>query len=252
MVIGLGALMPFMTRYGLLAQPKLPYARLTIGHAFTAFTIIEQIRRAAHDNAIDLRTTPIAICGAAGSTGSATARGLIELMRDQIGQLLLIDIRGERNEALAAELRAIAPEVKIQTSTDLHDMRTARLSVVVTNAPDAIITADHLAPDAIVLDDSQPRNTSPDLLAQRPDVRIYDVLARVPGLDVHFDWGLVRDDPSITFTCLAETIALAHVNRMELCTVGHVSGARVRQVGEVATAQGITPAPWTSFYVHTE
>lgn len=244
-IIGLGALNPMLTQYGLRVQPKLEHARITIGHAYTAATIVEQLIGVSGGT---LTGRTIAICGSAGSTGSATARGLLAILPDQVQHLVLIDRRSGRNVQLAQELGALHRNCIIEVSDDLADAVKGDFVVVVTNAPNAIIRPEHLKRGAIVLDDSQPRNTDPSLLAARSDVRIYDVLAEVPQLDVNFDWGLLTEQPSITFTCLAETIALTQMERPDLTTVGHVSGERVKQVLEVARAAGIGPAPLTTFY----
>lgn len=247
-VIGLGALTPTLTRYGLDAQPLLRNAVVTTGHAGTAATIVRQIEAVAEATGRPLGDLRIAVCGAAGSTGSATVRGLVAAHGEALRDLILIDRRIERARKLADEVAAAAPGIGLTVSEDLADLRNADIGVIVTNAPNAIIRPEHVHPNLILLDDSQPRNTDPSLLDAVPGLRIYDVLAEVPGLRVHFDWGLLPDYPAITFTCLAETLALAGSGRSDLATIGHVPGERVLALRDLMIQEGINPAPWTSFY----
>jgi len=247
-VIGLGALMPMLTRYGTAVAGLLRYAKVTIGHGYTAYTIVRQLEAAADTRGEDLAHATIAICGAAGSTGMATVRGLVALHGDALGPLLLIDRRLERARRLADELLAERPTLDIRIHAGLPALALADYGVVVTNAPDAIIRPEHVKPGAVLLDDSQPRNTDPALVEAVPGLTLLDVLSSVPGLNVHFDWGLLEEQPSVTFTCLAETVALMQSGRAELGTVGQVQGQRVVDVGTLAESLGIRPAPLTSFY----
>lgn len=95
----------------------------------------------------------------------------------------------------------------MRVSTEIDSVRTADLIVVLTSAATALVTADHLKPGAVVLDDTQPRNTDPAIVHQRPDVLIVDGgMARVDGLDVRADIGVPR---GYAYACLCETMLLA-------------------------------------------
>ena len=64
--------------------------------------------------------------------------------------------------------------------------RRLRLVVPLTASADTVFRAEHLAIGAVVLDATQPRNTSPELIRQRPDVRLLDGgLVDVPGFRLH-------------------------------------------------------------------
>jgi fatty aldehyde-generating acyl-ACP reductase len=247
-VIGMAALLPSLTRYGLLLQPRLRHARVTNGHAYTATVIIRQLARVAEARGLSLEHSTVAICGAAGSTGQATARGMVAMLQRPIKSLLLIDKRLARTQGLANELRDLHPNWHIEIDSDLAAMVRADYIIVVTNSPDAIIRPDYLKDGAVIVDDSQPRNTDPRILIQRPDVTVIDVLAEVPGLDVHFDWGLLNDRPNIIFPCLAEASALVLSGQPDAAVVGHVSAEHIVRIEQIATKVSIAPAPITSFY----
>lgn len=48
------------------------------------------------------------------------------------------------------------------------------LVVLLTSATDALLRSEHLGEGTVVVDDTQPRNTSPDLPRRRPDVLVLD------------------------------------------------------------------------------
>ena len=85
-------------------------------------------------------------------------------------------------------------------------MRDADLVILLTSAEDALLGSRHLKRGAVVLDDTQPRNTRPELLLERPDVRIVDGgLVSVPGGQRR---GFIGLPPGVAYACLAETLLL--------------------------------------------
>jgi predicted amino acid dehydrogenase len=135
----------------------------------------------------------------------------------------------------AARLQALAAEVgrrvPTTTSTDLLDVRTCDVVVLLTASSEALLGAEHLAPGARVLDATQPRNTSPGLAVARPDVTVVDGgVVEIPGLDLRgADIGLPRGQ---AYACFAETFLLGlagHVGHFSTGTptldhVAHVRG----------------------------
>ena len=175
-----------------------------------------------------------------------------------IGRFLLIDLphrQDKLEKEVAVPLRKNGHEVV--TDCRLERLREAHIVITVTTAPGTIIKPEHLAEKAVVVDDSQPRNTSPDLLKQRPDVTVVDVLAEVPGLDCHFDFDLVKERPDINFTCLAEVAVLAAHQVTGHWSVGYVGMDKVDGIAAMSSVVGkedaggqfhcVMPAPLCSF-----
>lgn len=206
-VVGLGALTAPATGAGRLLRDR-PGLALTTGNAFTAHLTVEGLRRL-------LPAAPgrhIAIVGATGSVGSCVVR---MLAREPLGAsaLTLVARRTGPLEELADEFTAGAAGaagdsgVAVRATTSLDAVRDADLVLVLTSASDTLITSEHLKPGAIVLDDTQPRNTDPALVRKRPDVRVVDGgIASVPGLEVRGDIGLPR---GLAYACLCETMLMA-------------------------------------------
>ena len=205
-IIGLGALTAPVSGAGRLLCPR-PGVTMTTGNAFTAHLTVEALRRL-------LPAAPgshVAIVGATGSVGSCVVR----LLADQpLGGTLTLVARGERRLAsLAASLDGRGTGVEVRTATSLDAVRDADLVLLLTSAADALIGPRHLKRGAVVLDDTQPRNTDPRLLTERPDVLVIDGgVAAVPGIDIRGDIGL---PPGLSYACLCETMLMAFAGQSE-------------------------------------
>lgn len=232
--VGLGALLPSLTRYGrtLQEQTWADKPAVSTGHGYTAHVIVDYLEAlvAARSNGF----ARVAIVGAAGSTGTATAR-MIKARWQRPGTIfVLVDVPAKRLklEKMAAELRAAGHNVA--TSTDLLHLRSCSFVIVVTNAQGAIVRPEHISPGTVVIDDSQPRNTAPEIVAA--GAFVVDVLSKVRGLDCGFDFGFATQDREVTFTCLAETVLAAICGDGRDLAVGEVDDETVARVIELANA----------------
>ena len=197
-VVGLGALTAPATRGGALFRDRTDVG-ITNGNAFTAAVTAESVLRA-------LASAPrpgIALVGASGSVGSAVAR---LLARAGVPELLLVGRTPATLDALARDLVDLGPGT-VRTSLDIGDVRSCGLVVLLTSATEALLRSEHLGPGTVVIDDTQPRNTSPDLLLERPDVLVLDGgIVETPGvLRRGGSIGLPRTQ---SYACLAETTLL--------------------------------------------
>jgi len=247
-VVGLGALIPSVSRYGADLLPHVRTARITSGHTYTAYAL------ARHVVAVEKilgGPQPIAIVGAAGSIGRGTARALCAQLDSR--NLLLVDIES-RNQALQ-ELRAELLSRgcrSVATSTELTSIRDTPVVVCATNATRAIIGAHHLRQGAIIIDDSQPPNITLET-ATEARVTVIKCLARVPSLRCPFDYGLFEpsyliEKQNIVFTCLAETVMRTGIEK-DLSAIPGASGIGIdfEEVRTLADTFGITIAPFHSF-----
>ncbi|MEM0962441.1 MAG: semialdehyde dehydrogenase, partial [Bacteroidota bacterium] len=225
-IVGLGALTAPVTRGGRSVAGREDVG-VTNGNAFTAAITAEAtIRLLPHCPSGD---PSIAIVGATGSVGSCTARLLSD--RFATSRMTLVARNDARLGLLADEIRR--PGLHVDTSTDMRVLRQADLVVLVTSAPGALLRPEHLKTGAIVLDDTQPRNTQPGLLAARPDVTLVDGgLVSVPGVDLKADLGLA---PGTSFACLAETMLLALDGHDEDFCIGHPTLDQARHMEHLAT-----------------
>lgn len=248
--VGLGALIPSMTQYGKLFLGNTAVS-VSTGHGFTAYTIVEFLRTIAEAKSAG-RIARVAIVGAAGSTGVATFRMICANWNSDLRvDLMLVDT--EKNagklQKLAVEAEGKSPFVSISTKVELSALLDRDFIVVVTNATGALIRPEHVRPGAVLIDDSQPRNTAPELVEH--GCFVVDVLARINGLRVNFDFGFKTSDRSVTFTCLAETALVPLTKHKGNLAVGEVTAETIEQVLQLTKVAHemrlIGQLPWFSF-----
>ncbi|HEV7622588.1 MAG TPA: NAD(P)-binding domain-containing protein [Amnibacterium sp.] len=237
-LIGLGALTAPATAGGARLRTRTDVG-VTNGNAFTAAATA---RATAAVAAALGRPAVIALVGATGSVGAAVARLLART--GVAAELLLVARSANPLAALAKDLGPVAT-----ASVDLADCRRADVVVLMTSAIDAVLQPEHLKPGAVVIDDTQPRNTTPDLLLRRPDVTVVDGgLVLTPGLIRR--GRSIGIDAGSSFACLAETALLALDGHRTHGTIGRPTLAQVEHMDALAdryATLGFDLAPPTGF-----
>lgn len=227
-VLGLGALTAPVTAGGRLLRSR-PGLTITTGNAFTAHLTVEGLRRL-------LPAGPgghVAVVGATGSVGSCVVRLLAD---EPLGDALTLVAREpKRLAALAHEtattMAGHGTRVPVRTARTMDAVRDADLVLILTSAADALLRSEHLKPGAVVLDDTQPRNTDLALATERPDVLVVDGgVASVPGVDIRGDIGLPR---GLAYACLCETMLMALEGHTDHA-VGAADVAHARRMRDAA------------------
>jgi fatty aldehyde-generating acyl-ACP reductase len=223
-ILGLGALTAPATAGGAKLRRRTDIG-VTNGNAYTAAVTVAAVERIAAGMA---KRPIIALVGANGSVGTAVAR-----LVGRSGAAEELVLVGRTPSALAA----LANDLGATWSTDMTACRSADIVVLMTSAAGAVLTADHLKLGAVVLDDTQPRNTSPALATDRPDVTILDGgVVHTPGLIRRgFGIALPRD---ASFACLAESSLLALDDHRGHGTIGRPSVEQVDRVQSLADRFG--------------
>lgn len=242
-IVGLGALTAPITKGGQKLTHRTDIG-VTNGNAFTAAitcSAIEQLIARCPTN-----DPSIAVVGATGSVGSCVVKLLAK--RRVVSRLTLVARTVRRLDTLAASIRSSTPGLDVRTTSDLLDLREADLVVLLTSSADSLLHSEHLKEGAIVLDDTQPRNTSPTLAVERPDVLVVDGgLVSVPGMDLGVDLDL---PPSCAYACLAETALLALEGATGHFSIGNPTVEQAEYLMELAQKHrqfGFTLAPFHSF-----
>ncbi|HET6968129.1 MAG TPA: semialdehyde dehydrogenase [Ornithinibacter sp.] len=240
--VGLGALTATVTAGGAALRGRTDIG-VTNGNAFTAATGDAQARRVL-DALPATSERHVAVVGATGSVGTAVTR---LLARDgAAGRLTLVARTAPRLTALAADVGRSVPTL---TATDIARVADADLVVLLTASADALLGPEHPAAGAVVLDATQPRNTSPRLVEQRPDVTVVDggvvdiPTLRIVGGDIGLPDGRA-------YACFAETAMLAltgHRGHFAIGTPGLDLVDRTRDMAAGLAHLGFTPAAPTSF-----
>ncbi len=234
--VGLGGLLPSLTRGGRLFAGMELASRpaVSTGHAYTAYVISEYLLHLVSHRNRDGAAPEVAVVGAGGSTGKAIVRTFTRAWpsRDMSPiNLLLVDTREDRLTEIAQEISACPAFNRVRTSDNLASIRNCEYVIVVTNAQNAIIKPEHVRPGMVIIDDSQPRNTGPEL--EKAGCFVLDVLARINGLDCRFNFGFKTLDRTVTFTCLAETVLAAIAGCSDDLAVGEVTYDVIERMLEI-------------------
>jgi fatty aldehyde-generating acyl-ACP reductase len=242
-VVGLGALTATVTGGGISLRGRTDVG-VTNGNAFTAATVDAQARRLLDTVVAGSSRRHVAVVGATGSVGGAVSA---LLARDRcVDRLTLV---GRSRARLAALADRLDRQVATTATDDLRAAADADLVVLLTASTRAIVGPEHLRPGAVVLDATQPRNTTPALLEARPDVTVVDGgVVDVPSLRlVGGDIGLPAGR---AYACLAETALLALSGHRGHFSVGVPTLEQVDRTRALAAQLshlGFGPADPTSF-----
>ncbi|WP_439582620.1 shikimate dehydrogenase [Dyadobacter bucti] len=202
-IMGLGALSSPITLGGKLLINN-PHLSVTNGNAFTAVITYERITGLIKD--YPNNRPVIALVGATGSVGSLVS---MLLAKHNPGyEYLLIARNQNRLNGLANKMRDFNSENRISISQNIGCVKKADIVVLLTTAAECLLQAHQLKVNAVVLDDTQPRNTHPGILFERPDVTVIDGgLVSVPHLKC--TRGGIGLPAGLSYACLAETMLLA-------------------------------------------
>ena len=238
-LVGLGGLTAPVTNGGQLLRRRTDIG-VTNGNAFTAAIVHGQVRQLL----VNAPNGRVAVVGATGSVGSAVTR---LLARDgEVAELTLV-ARGSAR--LAAMADSIGTGISVRTGENLQAVAGCDVVVLLTAAADTLLRGEHLAPGAAVLDATQPRNTSPDLIRERPDLLLLDGgLVDVPGFRLH--GGSMGLPDGRTFACLAETMLLSLSGHRGHFSLGRPTLDQIDLITDIASAHGhlgFLPAAPSSF-----
>lgn len=226
-MVGLGALTASVTRGGQRLSERTDIG-VTNGNAFTAFMTLEGIKKLLPF--CQERDPQIALVGASGSVGSCLAQLVVK--QRLVSRVTLVARHQGRLDALCAEAGKLAPDVHIHATNDMSQVRNADLVVLLTSSTETLLRSEHLKPNAIVLDDTQPRNTDPALLQERPDVLIVDGgLVSMPKMQLQKSIGLPT---GYAYACLAETMLLGMTGYQQHFSIGNPTLEQVEYVAGLA------------------
>lgn len=226
-IVGLGALTSSLTGGGTWLLDKTD-VKITTGHAYTAYNVSKNIFELEKILTINKKDAVIGIVGAAGSIGSTSAK---ILARGGFNNLLLVDLEHKQHffEELARDLTKLNPSVTIKTSHQINDVKIADIILAATNAPEALVKSEDLKTGAVVVNDAQPSDISPEVF-DRDDVLVVEAgVVHTPGVKSNFDLGL--KDKFDNFCCMAELLILAS---QEWQSNYVINRATLKEVDEVA------------------
>jgi predicted amino acid dehydrogenase len=204
-IVGLGGLTSSFSRGGLDLIHNVDI-NITTGHAYTSYNIMQNVVTLTDRMDLDKKKIWVGIVGAAGSVGSTSAK---LLAREGYMNIILIDLERKHHHfaELVDEMKKLNPQIVIEQTYHVSEIKKCDVIVAATNAPEALIKAADLKKGAIIIDDAQPSDVHPGVF-ERDDVLVIEAgVTYTPGITNNFNFGLKgRHD---NFCCLAEVFILA-------------------------------------------
>lgn len=227
-ITGLGALTSPISGGGKLLLNN-PFTAITNGNAYTAVITFKRILQLVKN--VEVAAPHIAIVGATGSVGNLVT----ELLNFHLpaGKYTLVARNAKKLSVLAGHVNLINEDAEVTTATEMDAVKNADVVVLLTSSSDCILKSGHLKKNAVVLDVTQPRNAKPELLIERPDVKLIDGgLVYLPYLN--FNRKNIGLPKGISFACLAETMLLALAGHTQDFSVGNPTLQQANYVMELA------------------
>ncbi len=234
-VVGLGAFSAVWKDGGETLARRTGMA-ITTGNSYTVAAALEGAITSAQRVGIEPGSATLAVLGGGGSIGRACAIALAPQFR----RTIVIGRDPERT-------RAAADAAGADPSFDAADVAQADVVVAVTSAEAPIIHPEMMRPGSVIVDVSRPRNVSPLLAEQRPDVLVIEGgVIEVPNrADFGLEFGF---PPGTAYACMAETMLLALEGRAESYTLGKsVSPEQISETSAWAAKHGFRLAGCRAF-----
>ncbi len=214
---------------------------LTTGNSLTVGLAYEALAKLVRERGKRMSDLRVGVVGAAGNICNVLA----QILADEAAALVAvhrepIDRSPKFREAVNRILAGSRMhEDRIETTVDLEKLSTCDVVVLGTNSSRQFLLPEHLKNRAIVLDISVPSNVHPLVLAERPDVEVFQGgYARLPaGQSLGDDLFPVPDGE--TYACMAETLTLALHGYGSDYSLGALSKAQVFRILEMAREVGI-------------
>lgn len=243
-IIGLGALTAPLTLGGATLKHRKDIA-VTNGNAYTAVVLHQAVEKLTATN--DHLAKSVAVLGASGSVGSCLCKQIVK--KGEVQELILLGRNLLKLERLKKELKAINPEVHLKTSVDIHSLHQAGLVILLAATTDFVDFSKLLKPEAVVLDGTQPRMTTKELVLKRPDLTVIDGgIVKAPGItQLKRTLGLPENH---FFACFSETALLSIDNHQDHFSIGNPTLEQAEFIEKVAKKHkkyGFELAPFLSF-----
>lgn len=233
-IAGLGAMTASLTKGGSDLIGKINIG-ITTGRAYTTKNIIENILSITEKFKINLEKLTIAVVGAAGGIGSACVQ---ILATKGVKKFILVDLK-KKEEQVNNLIKGIknnfnADDFVFKVSPNVNSIYTADIIIAATNTPEVVIGPSDLKVGAVIINDAQPSDISPEIFKTRDDVLVIEGgIINTPGINYHFNFGLVNKED--TFSCLGEVLSLASINWDKNYAIGYLDLNLINDISKIAS-----------------
>jgi acetylornithine/succinyldiaminopimelate/putrescine aminotransferase/predicted amino acid dehydrogenase len=205
---------------------------LTNGNSYTAALVVQAVRRGERLRSRRRRGRVLAVVGAAGSVGRATAK----ILAADYQRVILI---GSGKPGSVQRLRKLAHQIpNAEVNSELSALVHANTAVIAVSAVEPLVGPEHFARGAFVCDVSVPSAICPGTMSLRPDLTIIN--GGVVQLPFSEDVGILGFPlgAGLVYGCMAEGLVLGLDGVRDATFTGSLTHGRIRFIEERAKEHG--------------
>jgi predicted amino acid dehydrogenase len=243
MVVGLGGLTGSMTEGGAGLSEKAGVI-VTAGRAYTSFVVKSYADDVVSRFGLERKDLVIAIVGAAGGVGTAVTN---LILGEDYKKIILIDLERKLQSVHDAFIERGGKPDHIEINHRISAVREADIIITVTNAPEAVVEDEDIRPGAIIIDDAQPSDISPEIIANRKDIIVIEagVISAKEHIRVGTNFRLAN--PHEVYCCLCEAMAIAASGWDAKYEPRKITPELVSQIRSITAQMGFTLAPYQAY-----
>lgn len=240
-IVGLGAFTSVVGDGGITIRDRLNIA-VTTGNSYTVYSAIEGTFKALSLMEVEPEESILAIVGAAGSIGKASAL----LMGSKFKKIVLIGRDKNKLDELCQTINEPSWNIEVTTSV-LEGIKDADAIVAVSSAVHQVIEPNMLKPGAVICDVARPRDVSIEVAKKRDDVLVIEGgVIKVPGKPLfNYNFGF---PPGLAYACMSETMILTFEGNFSKFSLGkNLELDKIIEIGKLADKHGFKLAGFRSF-----
>ncbi|MBI4118864.1 MAG: hypothetical protein HY452_01215 [Parcubacteria group bacterium] len=241
-VVGLGGLLGSVTEGGA-GLTKREGTIITAGRAYTAYVVTQYAEDAVRRFGLEKEKTTIAVVGAAGGVGSTVTK---ILAADKFKKIVLIDLERKLGKIKKKTEETAQHQTKVIITHQMHNVLEADIIITATNAPEAVLKSEDIKTGAIIIDDAQPSDISPEVIESRKDIIIIEAGVITAGnVKTGTNFRLANKDE--IYCCLGEVISIAASSWNGNYSAGDISLETINEIAVIADKIGFKLAPYQNF-----
>lgn len=213
---------------------------ITAGRAYTSFTIKGYLEDVIRKMGLKKKNLTVAVVGAAGGVGRAVSK-LITF--ESFKKVILIDLERKLKDLMENEL---LDKSNIDITHQISRAREADIIITATNAPEAVLESDDIKPGAIIIDDAQPSDISPEVINTREDIIVIEAGVIVTD-GVHVGTKFRLANRHETYCCLGEVMAITASDWEGEYNPWDITREAVDAISGFANKAGFKLAPYQAF-----
>ncbi len=241
-VVGLGGLLGSVSEGGA-GLIKREGITVTAGRAYTAFVVTEYLYNSINRFGLNKEEIIIAIIGAAGGVGSTVIK---VLSKEKFKKIILIDLERKLEKVHSLLEKIEKNNTDIYVSHKIHDVIEADIIITATNAPEAVLKSEDIKTGAIIIDDAQPSDISPEVIKSRKDIIIIEA-GVITAKNIRSGTSFRLANKNEIYCCLGEVMSIAASDWNGNYSAGDISIETINQIASTAKKIGFKLAPYQSF-----